>query len=379
MLSDTQNFSEYDTFVCENCVEDKALAKLVQQNLLSKKCDYCEEESEENIAAPFNIIMERIYASISTKYADAQDIDLPWVDGGWILDETDTYEVVGDFDPGWGGKFLDDIINSLDPWTYWVRHSNGDWTELNPSRALSYGWSNFKRQVLTKTRYLFLSEPDDEINSMRPDHIPISYMLDALGSIFNNLNLITTERVNGLFYRVRVANDDDVFDSFDHIGVPPEGIATAGRMNPAGISYFYIAKDPQTAVNEVVYKQRNYFIGTFKNKKELKLINFVNLPKFPSLFEPSKYEKRHSIKFLYMLRDDLTKPIEKDGREHIDYIPTQIVSEYFRYRFLTIDGLNVDGFMYPSTKNKGGVNIAIFDSCNESLKEKFELVTIQKC
>lgn len=57
---------------------------------------------------------------------------------------------------------------------------------------------------------------------------------------------------------------------------------------------------------------------------------------------------------------DFTKPIERSDREHIDYVPTQIVTEYFRHIFKLNDKTNIDGVIYPSSKNQGKKAIVIF-------------------
>ena len=165
-INEGPNIGAMDTFVCENCVEDVALANIVKKNITKENCSYCDSDGEEPIlGAPFDIIMNRIYKTITTKYADAQDIDMPWVEGGWLTGEIYTIDVIGDFDPGWSSNFLDDVIDCLDPFTYWATHSKGDWSVVDPSSALNYGWDNFKNQVLTKTRYLVLNEPEDEFES----------------------------------------------------------------------------------------------------------------------------------------------------------------------------------------------------------------------
>lgn len=376
-MNEGPNLGTVDKYVCSSCVVDEALEELVEQNITSNNCSYCDDFNEDTpFGAPFDVVMERIYETILTKYADAQDLDMPWVEGGWLTEEIYTEDVVGDFDPGWGSDFLNDVINCLDPFTYWAEHSNGDWALVNPSAALNYGWESFKQQVLTKTRYLVLSEPEDEFESGRPDYIPISGMLDALGEVFRDYGLIVELPVGENFFRVRAcSNKKDVFDTFESMGVPPVGIASGGRMNPAGISYFYIARDPETARKEVLAKARvRHYLGHFKNKKPLRLIDFVNIPSIPSIFAKDSYDTLHAVKFLHSLKKDIIKPVSKDGREHIDYIPTQIISEYFRYRFKDQEGHNVNGFMYPSVKNNGGVNIVVFDSDNSSLQDAFTLI-----
>jgi hypothetical protein len=48
---------------------------------------------------------------------------------------------------------------------------------------------------------------------------------------------------------------------------------------------------------------------------------------FPSLFDEQRRHLRAGLSFLHDFAADLAKPIEKDGREHIEYVPTQIVTE----------------------------------------------------
>lgn len=377
---ESPQLSGLDKSICADCVVDDALANLVAANLSSSSCSYCGEENEEGdlIAAPYDVVMERVYDSIFQYYADAQDVDMPWVEKEWLMPETNMWEIIGEFDPGWSGEFCEDLIESSDASLYLVKHVKNDWSVESPFSALSYGWSAFKDQVLHKTRYLFLSEPEDEFSSGRPDYIPVSSMLDALGSLCNTEILVVTIPAGTTFYRVRVNPKGAEFTEFSDLGVPPKGIASAGRMNPAGISYFYIAYDQDTAEKEVITDATEWSIAKFKLIQDIQVIDFVDLPKLPSVFEPEKYDARQNLSFLRSFVNELTLPVRKDGREHVDYVPTQIVSEYFRYRFKTEDEQPILGLRYRSVKNPDGINIAIFDSDNTSLQKSFELVSIEK-
>ncbi|HBH7871685.1 TPA: RES domain-containing protein, partial [Vibrio parahaemolyticus] len=200
---ESPQLSGLDKNVCADCVVDESLASIVTANLSSNSCSYCGEENEEGelIAAPYDLIMERVYESIFQYYADAQDVDMPWVEKEWLMPETNIWDVMGEFDPGWSGELCEDLIDSSDASLYLVEHVKNDWSVDSPSSALSYGWSAFKDQVLYKTRYLFLSEPEDEFSSGRPDYIPISSMLDALGALCNTEELVTTIPAETEFYR----------------------------------------------------------------------------------------------------------------------------------------------------------------------------------
>ena len=79
-----------------------------------------------------------------------------------------------------------------------------------------------------------------------------------------------------------------------------------------------------------------------------------------SLFDRNKRELRPAIKLLWSFAADISKPIEKDGREHIDYVPTQVFTEYFRHTYEDDEGNKVDGVFYPSSKDKGNIACVLF-------------------
>lgn len=383
MISDIEGPSliELDKNVCQDCVTDPALSVLVSKNLNSEKCDYCGDIGESgNIAAPFDVILSRIYDSIRTEYGDAQDVNTPWVDGDWLAPEIYIDEIVSEYDPGWGAKFLQDVCDCLNVNIRWVKHSQDDWVLSDPSDVLMYGWEAFKKQVIEKTRYLFLSEPIDESQDGHPDYIPINQMLDELGNICISEGMVRVVPAGTEFYRVRHASHGVTFSTFSELGVPPIGKASSGRMNPAGIPYLYIAQDAETACREVLTwtNLTDWYVAKYRLKKDIKIIDFLEAPEPPSFFEPDNYNSRHVCCFIRNLAHDFTKPVEKDSKEHVDYVPTQIVSEYFRYRFKDSAGDGVFGLKYPSVRKDGGVNFALFSSCNDELQEVLESVSVEE-
>jgi len=61
-----------------------------------------------------------------------------------------------------------------------------------------------------------------------------------------------------------------------------------------------------------------------------------------------------------------------DGYEHIEYVPTQVVTEYFRYVVPEIAIYKIDGIVYPSAK-EGGKNCCVLFFDNDECKEVFDL------
>lgn len=361
-----------DKTICEKCVKDIFLAKIVRQNVISANCSYCDRKYRTNKAAPYDIIMQHVYDAVLKYYSDAQTTNVPYSEGEWLLESISIEDALYDFDPGWSDEFSIDLANSADPFWHLIKHVNFDWLEISEHDALHYSWEMFKEQILYKTRYLFLSEPTDELEDQQI--IPVRFMLDALANECKGLNLIKKISKESEFYRIRSHSEEDEFTEFGEVGVAPKRNASSGRMNPAGIPYFYIASTSDTAKAETISDQRCWTLATFKLKEDIAVIDFSKLSKIPSIFETKKYKLRQKLLFLHNFVADISIPVEKDGMEHIDYIPTQVVSEFFRYRF----NPKVKGIKYKSIKDPKGINIAVFESDNADLQVIFDLVSTEK-
>ncbi|MCC2605610.1 RES domain-containing protein [Planctobacterium marinum] len=373
---ESEHFESKNTHVCSNCVVDEYLGALVLNNAVSPICDYCGRNDGMVIAAKFETVMDVVYEAIQTKYADAQDINVPWAEGAWITPEIYSPDVVGYVDPGWSVNFLEDVINALSPFVYWTEHADGDWSSMDKASALSYGWERFKLQVLFHTRYFFQSHEDDEYEAMRSDFLPVNQMMSVLGKLCLSNQMITTVDPGTSFYRVRVSQDKELYTDFDQVGVPPIDNTGAGRMNPSGIPYFYLGFEQETAIAETLSTSTHYCMATFTNSAPIKVIDLTSRPDIPSIFDVNNAEKRHDLMFLEGFVNDITKPVAKDKREHTEYVPTQVVSEYFRHVFLDNENSRIDGIVYPSAKSSTGTNIAIFKSDNKELQSIFELIDV---
>jgi hypothetical protein len=79
------------------------------------------------------------------------------------------------------------------------------------------------------------------------------------------------------------------------------------------------------------------------------VLDLSELPSVPSIFAASR-EQRGALQFLWEFVKSITAPVVHDGREHIDYVPTQILTEYFRERVKGSDGSALNGIVYPSAR-----------------------------
>lgn len=57
-----------------------------------------------------------------------------------------------------------------------------------------------------------------------------------------------------------------------------------------------------------------------------------------------------------MYRERITRPVILDGNHPVDYAPTQVITDAFRY----MSERPLDGIMYPSRVREGGKNIVLF-------------------
>ncbi|HKV17835.1 MAG TPA: RES family NAD+ phosphorylase, partial [Mycobacterium sp.] len=117
------------------------------------------------------------------------------------------------------------------------------------------------------------------------------------------------------------------------------------------------ATDRTTAIAEAgSHTAFRYVVtGEFSPTRELRLIDLTNLPDLPSIFDGAARKRYFVLRFLQKFVDDITLPVELDGQEHIDYVPTQVFTEYFRHAFPSA----VDGLMFPSTQGPGN-NVVLF-------------------
>jgi hypothetical protein len=80
-------------------------------------------------------------------------------------------------------------------------------------------------------------------------------------------------------------------------------------------------------------------------------LDLFDLPEPPGLFARGARDIRDTISFLFQFAKDLSQPSQRDGREHIDYVPSQAFTEFVRYHMKTRDGKSIDGIRYRSSRN----------------------------
>ena len=94
-------------------------------------------------------------------------------------------------------------------------------------------------------------------------------------------------------------------------------------------------------------------IARWTTTRPLLVLDLTKRLEMPSFYVADETDYYDEAAFLDSFIADITKPIERDGREHIEYVPTQIVTEYLRTTLRTPDNQRLDGIMYPSARTQG--------------------------
>ncbi len=361
MEQEERGYSEAEGAICEDCVTDPALKRWVSQNLSDTDCQFCGKESDEPIAASFDEFIGIVLTGVNFdwNHPDIEGISYVSAEGGYQALVCSTVDILDDYEISKDRAVIDAIIDVVDC-DGWVER---EYYVGNKSQRLKWGWNYFKRVVKHKTRYVFLTPNDDEGSQ----EVPPSRMLAAIGGTIvdelSDLNLIKEITTEADIFRIRVGTNP--YKTGAEIGTPPAELATQpNRMSPAGIPMFYGAFDVATARLETFdfehHKGQILSIGTFRPTRNLRVLDLANLPEVPSVFEDDGHRRIHPLRFLHAFARDIAKPINRDGREHIEYVPSQIVTEYFRHVFRDADNRAIDGIIYRSSKDGGTHALVLF-------------------
>jgi len=366
--------------VCPDCFDDEDLRAFVRGHLESDECSYCGKTSEDgtSVAADVEEVIDFIESKLSAEYEDPVE-QVGWcsAEGGWLGVNVyeSTYELFMD---GLGGfpcsneNLIEDIAGHIGDTREWC---DRDPYMLSPWAGLSSGWQEFCRLVKHPTRFMFFPANTHE-DDHEPEAVAPGQILAKIGELIQRSAMVHTLPMGTRFFRARVHALGAQLTSVDQLAPPGENVPFTNRMNPAGIPMFYGALDRDTAIREVKSNSPTAAsIGQFDLLHEIRVVDLMALPPTRGIFADGTRQEKAAIAFLHQFVDDATLPIDRDGREHIEYAPTQIVTEYFRHRFLYEyepgRKSQVHGILYPSSKSEGINAVLFFDrySCEGIAEE----------
>ena len=103
------------------------------------------------------------------------------------------------------------------------------------------------------------------------------------------------------------------------------------------------------------------FVASFEVVEPLLVVDLTRLPKPPSVFDVARKREREEALFAHGFVNAISKPVTKNGREHIEYVPSQVVCEYLAQAFRP-GGVMLGGLVFPSSVHENGNNLVVFPS-----------------
>ncbi len=342
-----------DKQVCSLHINDIAVRSHIRKFGKKGSCNYC---GKDKIILHLEDLMKFLMQTVAYFYSDPVEFSsYSSAEGGYLVPYLDAWEILQDnFDLEIdSNKLFEDMESWIDFGKVWadekMMHDSGHYSR--PS-----SWSHFCYLVKHKARYLFHAYKNEyDFEAERA----ITILKEAEKMIMR-YGLIRTLDEGTSLLRCRQHDKSEIIVNITQMCAPEiQYCNNPNRMSPAGISMFYCAFEPETALRETLdvnWRGSKYTIANFVTKDKLKIVDLSKLPLLPSLFDINKRRKYEDLIFLKDFINDLAKPIERDGKVHINYVPTQIVTEYFRY----MGKQKVDGIIYPSSKNLGYSAMVLF-------------------
>jgi len=357
-----------DKSLCVKHFDDKAIKRFIRSNYSDGYCDYCNKKLK---VVSYEELLPFIMEGIHYHYTDANEY-MGWNgrEGGFQGNIYNASELIQDLVGLNAEPFevIEDIIESIEE-IAWSNESEYDRKEDDHMRI---SWSNFEHSVKHRSRFMYYDEKD-EFTGQHPYRI-----LDIIGGTIDDLHLIKKIPAGIRIHRIRPHETSGEVQQLSDISSTPKSKAKyPNRFSPSGIPMLYSAFDPNTSYLETIdpSKKGFYTLGEIELKEDTYCLDLTKIPNLPSIFDERKRDIFHSISFLLSLRRSMTKSIVKDGREHIEYVPTQVFTEYIKYPFNKGRSKKIEGIIYPSSKPGGKVAMVNFWD-NRECESKLNLISL---
>jgi hypothetical protein len=349
--------------VCGECFDEVGIQEFIANNARSKACDFCETEGPEDIAAALEEVITHIRTCAETLYSDPDNAGMGYesAEGGYQGTVWDTYEFVRDelqleLPNDDDEKLFKAICDGLGDQSW----SSATPYSLDPDERLQYSWTSFCEFVKHDRRFFFMLNKKENFSEvLTPESLLKTILSYSVGE-----GLIKIVPIGQTFFRVRKQNAGEIHNTSASLGPPPVEISLqSNRMSPPGIVMMYVSEEIPTAMAETDDGSGTYACGQFLTTREMRILDLVELPNVPSFFtelpDTAEYNPRVAVGFLHGIAEDISRPIARDDRVHVEYVPTQVVTEYFRTIALEDDS-KLDGIRFRSSRVPDGVSLVLF-------------------
>lgn len=337
--------------VCSSCFGDEDLRAWIRVQNGVRGCDACLKFDSPTLE--FDKVALRVEECLKRYYGRAVDqLGYCSAEGGYLGTHWDSWDMLDkigfDLPRDKKGRLFSAIASAMmdEEWC------DFDVGALGPDKALWNSWEDFCLTVKHKRRFFFHATGIDNHDSYTP-----ASLLTSIAIISQQLGLVQKLPTGINLWRARPDLAKGKRASAADFGAPPvEHALQSNRMNPAGIPMLYLASSPTTALKET--RKDEAKVGLWRTVRPLRILNLRELPRVPGMFSDSGRTGALTLRFLHDFAADIMKPVLRDKHVHIDYLASQVVTEFMRdYPF---DNGPLDGIAYGSTVHRRGWNVALF-------------------
>lgn len=352
-----------ETWVCDRCVDEPFLANKVKEASVPEEvCSFCEAGP----AADLDVLLDGFVRGIKARYQDADgELFYDAEEGGYVGRTYSTWDLVtGEY----GDIFIGDgLLEAVRDSVVDVTWSDSHFWHYSPSEEISAGWRRFCEAVKHESRYVFWLRKDWREEEHGPEGLPPAEILEVISRFIDTHDLYSTVETKDTLWRARTHSEDPSSWGAKELGTAGRDHAKqANRMSPAGMPMFYGAYDKDTAIRECLVRTSDTYVtaGSFQATRGIPVVDLTRekLPTLPSEFDVERANERFGILFLYDFVNELNESV-RDSYEQIDYVPTQILTEYLLKVHHQEESDNIQGLMYTSAVT--GKPCVVLDVSNE--------------
>jgi hypothetical protein len=337
--------------ICSSCFSDQDLRSWIREQSGVRGCGFCGKF--DSPTAKFDEVVPYIEKCISRYYGRAVDqLGYCSAEGGYLGPHWDSWSMLDkvglslprDYD----GSLFWSIAGAMtqEPWCDY------DVGALDLDDALWSSWESFCKTVKHKRRFFFHTSGRDDLDSFTP-----ASLLNRIARASEALGLVVELPAGLGLWRARPDIPKGRRAKASDFGPPPiEFALQSNRMNPAGIPMLYLASTSTTALRETRTTQAK--VGLWRSNRPIRILDLRTLPPVPGFFSEESRIEALTLRFLHDFANDIMKPVERNNQVHIDYLPSQVVTEFMR-DFGFSEGA-IDGVAYGSTVHRRGWNVAFF-------------------
>ncbi|WP_127966537.1 HEPN-associated N-terminal domain-containing protein [Agrobacterium sp. RS6] len=343
------------TNVCYRCFGDDDLRAMIRGYGGPRGCHFCGRKDAATM--PVREVTDFIRERVETFYGKAVD-QLPYESReggyqGWHIDSYDMIneEICLDLPRDDDRRLFQAVVDGIgdDTWCEF------DWLVLDIDESLKFSWERFCAIVKHRRRFFF--HDIGQSDGRDPDTRSPFQFLETVCEHAEREGLIIELPAGHRFYRARARKMRKPVTSPAALGPPPEDRATqSNRMNPPGISMFYGADKPRLAIAEIRNSMAS--VGTFEILRPIRILDLAHLPDVPGFFSTAYRREQRIMRFLHDFASLIIQPVERTDRINVDYIPTQVFTEFIRD--FAFEGGKIDGLRYRSATGEKGTNYVLF-------------------